>query len=145
MAMNAVHSKIQSKYRGAHFQTTESIIFKSRLELVWSRMIKASIIIKFGEFLVSLASFGDKLKVAHFWSGLRPERGFERNIQKVDEKINEIQGYTITNTSPFFLRNLQKCQQTTSNHFSVMSNLQIYKLFYKPVMTHALFWNVIQN
>ncbi|CAL6088115.1 Hypothetical_protein [Hexamita inflata] len=97
---------------------------KQKLELVWSRMRNTSIIIKFGEIRVSLASFGDKLKVAHFLGGLRPERGFERNILKVDEKIHEIQGYTITNTSPFFLRNLQKCQQTTSNHFSVMSNKQ---------------------
>ncbi|CAL5981267.1 Hypothetical_protein [Hexamita inflata] len=122
---------------------------KQKLELVWSRMRNTSIIIKFGEIRVSLASFGDKLKVAHFWGGLRPERGFERNILKVDEKINEIKGYTITNTSPFFLRNLQKCQQTTSNHFSVMSNKIYLQLKFAELQTHGMiihqnsFWNII--
>ncbi|CAL6024124.1 Hypothetical_protein [Hexamita inflata] len=90
---------------------------KQKLELVGSRMRNTSIIIKFGEIRVSLASFGDTLKVAHFGGGLRPERGFERNILKVGEKINEIQGYTITITPLFFLRNLQKCQQTHIESF----------------------------
>ncbi|CAL6028981.1 Hypothetical_protein [Hexamita inflata] len=90
---------------------------KQKLELVGSRMRNTSIIIKFGEIRVSLASFEDTLKVAHFGGGLRPERGFERNILKVDEKINEIQGYTITITPLFFLRNLQKCQQTHIESF----------------------------
>ncbi|CAL6069313.1 Hypothetical_protein [Hexamita inflata] len=133
---------------------------KQKLELVWSRMRNTSIIIKFGEICVSLASFGDKLKVAHFWGGLRPERGFERNILKIDEKINEIQGYTITNTSPFFLRNLQKCyitmQQTTSNHFSVMSNNkttfniqttfeQIFTQHYNIVLHQGQYFHIKQD